>query len=149
MKFFGASWCPIGHIYLCIKFYLSNVIDFQVDLSCLNALPEEMQQELKAAYAQQTNTNSRDRTISVNPLQLQQAKSPSKGHGSPLKLRSPSKAQGVSAKSKSPSQSNRSSPGFKIPQTRRGRKKKLSPKKLLNQFSQPKRNDTADEKVTY
>ncbi|XP_053379296.1 DNA repair protein REV1-like [Mercenaria mercenaria] len=83
----------------------------QIDPSCLEALPESLQAELRQAYARQ---DSELKTKAGNTLQLKQAKSPSK---SPNK-RSPGKG----------------SPNFKVPRGRpsgRGRKKGSSKKTLF------------------
>ncbi|KAL4221825.1 deoxycytidyl transferase [Mactra antiquata] len=86
----------------------------QIDPSCLEALPESLQAELRQAYAKQDS----DRRAGINGgnmLQLKQAKSPSKSPGK--NKRSPGKH----------------SPNFKVPKGRpsnRG-KKKASLKKIL------------------
>ncbi|OWF54110.1 DNA repair protein REV1-like isoform X2 [Mizuhopecten yessoensis] len=84
----------------------------QLDESCLSALPEELQNEIRQAYVRQEGEE-----VTRPVLNLQQASSPSKR--SPEKTRSP-------AKSRSPG-ANRKSPNFKIPRgkPRRGRPKKL------------------------
>ncbi|KAK3580894.1 hypothetical protein CHS0354_008176 [Potamilus streckersoni] len=90
----------------------------QLDLSCLNALPEDMQAEIRAAYAMQNSRQSSGNN-----------KSPAKAHTnvSPKKKVSPSKRS-------SPSKGKYKSPTFKVPRgrpvshghiRRRGRPKKL------------------------
>ncbi|XP_060082771.1 DNA repair protein REV1-like [Ylistrum balloti] len=88
----------------------------QLDESCLNALPEELQDEIREAYVRQESEEiTKPSSFHAIPmLSLQQASSPSKR--SPGKTCSPTK-----------SRSPRRSPNFKIPRgkPRRGRPKKL------------------------
>ncbi|XP_046370490.2 DNA repair protein REV1-like [Haliotis rufescens] len=94
----------------------------QLDMSCLNALPEDLQKEIRDEYLRQGQHSAEPAEDDQPPLmQLQQAKSPAKGRESPRK-----------SPSKSPGRSRKTSPVFKVPKGRAvGRKtKKLSPKKL-------------------
>ncbi|KAJ8304491.1 hypothetical protein KUTeg_018074 [Tegillarca granosa] len=93
--------------------------------SCLNALPVDLQKELREAYAQQTEQERNKTASNAASMWLPQSNSPSKKPSSPLKAKSPGKTK-------------KNSPVFKVPQGRpvRGRKK-LSPKKLKFQ-KQPK-----------
>ena len=102
---------------------ISNFL-FQLDMSCLNALPEYLQNEIRLGYAQQNKIIAEPSSPrKQNMLQLQQATSPSKRKTSPTKKRSP-------AKTASPSRRKRNSPVFKVPQNKPGRRRKLSAKKL-------------------
>jgi len=81
----------------------------------LNALPEEMQREIRTPHANQVTTNHK-RPTTIQPLNLQQASSPSKQQKSPGKSKSPGRG------------SRKNSPVFKIPRGKpgRGRPKKLT-----------------------
>ena len=68
-----------------LKFYCIMVF-FQIDMSCLNALPPSLQREIKEAYARQ-DSKKLGAVRKDNVLKLQQAKSPGK---SPNKRYSPS-----------------------------------------------------------
>ncbi|XP_041377375.1 DNA repair protein REV1-like [Gigantopelta aegis] len=97
----------------------------QLDISCLNALPEYLQKEIRQGYAQQNKTIAEPSSPRKgNMLQLRQATSPSKRKPSPTKKRSPVKTASPNKRRK------RNSPIFKVPQNQPGRKTKLSAKKL-------------------
>jgi hypothetical protein len=85
-------------------------IFFQLDESCFNALPEEIQREIKNAYAHQDSEGGTEKQKS--PINK-------KTHDS-VKLTSP-------AKNKSPGRGKKNSPTFKVPKGRPGKGK---PKKL-------------------
>ncbi|XP_067658458.1 DNA repair protein REV1-like [Haliotis asinina] len=77
----------------------------QLDMSCLNALPEDMQKEIRDEYIRQGQHSAEPaEDYQPPPLKLQQAKSPSKGKETAR--RSPSK---------SPGRSKKTSPVFKVP----------------------------------
>lgn len=97
-----------------IIFFFSLKYDFQLDESCLNALPDEMQKEIKEAYQ---NQQKQQQTLQCLSTVL---KSPQK-----------SSPKGKSPRKTSPHNKGRSpgkhSPQFKVPRGRpgRGRPKKL------------------------
>lgn len=97
-----------------IIFFFSLKYDFQLDESCLNALPDDMQKEIKEAYQ---NQQKQQQTLQCLSTVL---KSPQK-----------SSPKGKSPRKTSPHNKGRSpgkhSPQFKVPRGRpgRGRPKKL------------------------
>ncbi|XP_013397890.1 DNA repair protein REV1 [Lingula anatina] len=84
----------------------------QVDMSCFDALPPEMQKELKDAYERQEKKQQQQELLSKQK--------------SPTKNSSPNRAG-----------KKKGSPLFKVPHGKPGKHKKLSPKKL-NFANQPK-----------